>query len=579
MSFRPVLALLGLLLACSSPTAVVDTDTATDAPDAMTDAIAGGADVTATDTPTGDILPGTAAAADAGGPFVAPQACTDGAWSAHAFSAGPYGTHRHELADDFALPMTDGTDWSLKAHWLGCENYLFVPDTIPVSELDSTSIWNNAKDLASLVKKSPKNVHYFFVSLQSAANAQAAIDDMQARVDALLATLSEGDAAFWHEHLHVVATRAQELGNWPGDVLTGHGQIGFGIDRAQRIRGFGLLADVTRQKKALSDAQKWPWEANLAYALNEAVMYNGEQLRADARVGEDALVVPAWQGEVLSQFAEMDVTLTTADKLAGYDTLEIDIDMRCPNPDAPEPGNCGAWDYIAALSVRDENGANVEIARFITSYHRETHWSVDATPMLVYLRKGGTQHLHWEFAPSWNVQPTSTFLSLRFVNRKKGMQPTSVTKLWDGGGFNSKYDVLHPDQIAPIPAGAKKVELWALITGHGSDTGTQCAEFCNHQHVFSVGGKTFTKVHPEAGSSNKCMPNMDKGMTPNQGGTWWFGRGGWCPGMQVDPWVADLAGAITNTTASLTYHGQLGGKTPPDGSANIDGAVWLVVYQ
>ena len=97
--------------------------------------------------------------------------------------------------------------------------------------------------------------------------------------------------------------------------------------------------------------------------------------------------------------------------------------------------------------------------------------------------------------------------------------------------------------------------------------------------MFSVGGKTFKKEHKEAGSSNKCMLNMDKGMVPNQGGTWWFGRGGWCPGMQVDPWVADLAGAITTTTATISYHGQLAGKVPPDGGANIDGAVWLVVYK
>ncbi len=567
MSFRATFCFFALLFACGSPKSAPDesladaaadvADAATDSPDAQVDAADVGSDVTPA--------------------FVTPQSCTDGGWSAQAFSAGPYGTHRHDLADDFTLPLTDGTDWSLKAHWLGCESYLFVPDTIPVSDLDSSSIW--LKDLDNLVKKSPKNVHYFFVSRQSAASAQSAIDDMSARVDAQVAKLAEPDATFWHDHLHVVAKRAQDLDAWPAAVLKGHGAIGFSIDRAQRIRGFGLLADVTRQQQALVDAGKWPWTANLAYAANEAVMFNGEAARADARVGEEALVVPVFKGEVLSQFAETDVTLTTADKLSSYDTLEIEVEMHCPDPEQPEPGNCGAWDYLAWLAVRDENGKDIEIARFITSYHRETHWVVDATPMLVYLRKGGTQHLHWEFAPSWNVQPTSTILSLRFVNRHKGLQPTSVTKLWDGGTFNSKYDTLHPDQNVAIAAGAKKVQLWALITGHGSDSGTQCAEFCNHQHVFSVGGKTYKKVHPEAGSSNKCMPNMANGMTPNQGGTWWFGRGGWCPGMQVDPWVADLAGAITTTTASFTYHGQLANKTPPDGAANIDGAVWLVVYQ
>ncbi len=574
MSIRPGLVACALVLACGSPKAADSTAVADVAPDVPADVTAVAADTTA-GSDESSLDSGTYDS----GVFTAAQACMDGGWSAQPFAAGPYGTHRHDLADDFSLPLTDGSSWSLKANWLGCENYLFVPDTIPVSDLDSTSIWTKDKDLASLVKGSPRNVHYFFVSLQSAGVAPGSISAMQGRVDAYLATLAEPDATWWHDHLHVVATRAQELTGWPHDVLLGHGQIGFGIDRFQRIRGFGLLADVTRQKQALVDANKWPWEANLAYAANEAVMYNGEAARADTRVGEDALVVPVWNGEVLAQMADTDVTLTTADKLAAYDSLEVDVEMRCPNADSIEPNNCGAWDYIANLSVRDDAGKNVEIARFITSYHRETRWTVDATPMLVYLRKGGTQHLHWEFAPSWNTQPTSTFMSLRFVNRNKGLQPTSVTKLWDGGTFNSQYDTLHPDQSVAIAAGAKKVELWALITGHGSDSGTQCAEFCNHQHVFAVGGKTYKKLHPEAGSPNKCMPNMAKGMTPNQGGTWWFGRGGWCPGMQVDPWVADLAGAITTTTASVTYHGQLAGKTPPDGAANIDGAVWLVVYQ
>ena len=578
MSFRPGLVVCALVLACGSPKPADSTAAADVAPDVPADVTAVAADAEA-GPDEGSLDSG----ADDSDVFAPAPACVDGGWSAQPFAAGPYGTHRHDLADDFALPMTDGTTWSLKQNWLGCETYVFVPDTIAVSDVDPTSIWT--KDLNNLVKASPKNVHYFFVSLQSAANAQPSIDAMQTRVDAFLATLADPDAAFWRAHLHVVATRAQELTDWPHAVLTTHGQIGFGIDRFQRIRGFGLLADVTRPIPAQQPPSSWPFKANLAYAANEALMYNGEAARADLRVGETPYVVTAWQGETLAQMADTDVTLTTADKLAGYDTLEIDVDMRCPDADKPEPGNCGAWDYIAYLAVRDDAGNNIEIARFITSYHRETHWTVDATPMLVYLRSGGVKHLHWEFAPSWNTQPTSTYLSLRFVNRNKGMQPTSVTKLWAGGNFDSKYDALHLDQNVAVPAGAKKVELWALITGHGGDSGTGCAEFCNHQHVFSVGGMTFKKLHPEAGSSNKCMPNMSKGMTPNQGGTWWYGRGGWCPGMQVDPWVADLAGAITTTTASLTYHGQFAGKSPPDptpgtsSTANIDGAVWLVVYQ
>ncbi len=565
---RRLFSLMLFCAACSSPAGTAKSTTP-DVADIAAD-VSAPADVVVPDTAPSDVP-----AADI--PTV-PQLCTDGGWPVRAFATGPYGTHRHDIAADFTLPLSDGSDWHFADKFTGCETYVFVPDLLSVSELDKTSIWE--KDLDLLIQRSPRNAHYFFVSQQSADKAQASIDAMTARVMDLLSNLSPEDGQFWHDHLHVVAKRAQDVKDWPGAVLLGHGQIGFGIDRYQRIRGFGMLADVTRQDAALQAAGKWPWKSNLAYAANEPLQYNGDALREDARASDGALVVPLWKGETLEEFAETDVTLTTA--LDTYDTLEIEVEMRCPNADAPEPGNCGAWDYIASLAVRGDDGNNIEIARFITSYHRETHWFVDASPMLVYLKNGGTKHFRWDSAPSWNKQPTSTFLSLRFLNKKKGVMPKQVVKLWDGGAFTSAYDTLHPDRTVDIPAGAKTVEIWALITGHGGDATTHCSEFCNHVHRFTVGGQDFEKKHPEAGTSNLCMPNLDKGMVPNQGGTWWYGRGGWCPGMQVDPWRVDITAKVQpGKTATLSYHGLLAGKTPPDGdgTANIDGAVWLVVYE
>lgn len=510
--------------------------------------------------------------------FEQPAFCVEGGWSARPFAPGPYGVHRHDVAGDFSLPLADGSTWKWSENYLGCESVMFVPDTIAVSDLNKVSIWT--KDLANLLKKSPRNVQWFFVSRMSGADAQSSISAMQDRLTTVLNNLSEADAAHWLTHAHVVAEDAGTLSDWPGEVLQGHGAIGFAIDRFQRIRGAGMLADVSRTNAS----KDWPWDANLAYAAHEPIMYNAEVPRWEARQGEVALIVPAWTGQTIEGFAEMEVTLTTAE-VAKYDSLEIEVEQRCPKADQPEPGNCGAWDYIAWLGVQDGVDAGgkpkwLEVARFITSYHRETHWVVDATPMLPLFQKGGVQRLHWEWAPEWNKQPTITHLNLRFIKRGAVDMPTMVTKLWDGGAFTSQFAAEHPDRTVTIPAGAKRVNLWALITGHGSAEGTQCAEFCNHQHVFGAGGKTWKKEHKEAGSSNKCMANMDKGMTPNQGGTWWFGRGGWCPGMQVDPWVADLTEvAKPGQALTLSYQGLLAGKAPPDGSANIDGAVWLVVYE
>jgi hypothetical protein len=251
----------------------------------------------------------------------------------------------------------------------------------------------------------------------------------------------------------------------------------------------------------------------------------------------------------------------------------------CPDPDKIEFGNCGAWDYLAYLFVKDEAGNNIELARFITSYHRETRWLVDVSPMLVHLKKGGLRTFRWEFAPPWNTQPTATKLSLRLSNKNKGYSPSEATFLFPGGTFNSMYNVAHTPITVPIPVDATHVELVAIITGHGAETG-QCSEFCNHQHVFKVNGVEHKKDHLEAGTSNKCMEHIENGMVPNQGGTWWFGRGGWCPGEQVTPWVVDVTAEVTpGQDATIEYEGLYKNLQPPDSAGNIAMVSYLVVYK
>jgi hypothetical protein len=501
------------------------------------------------------------------------------------FAQGPYGTHRGDVADDLTVPLVDGSMWNLKANWSGCENYVFVPDNQPVSETDPTSVWESDKDLAALVKASPKNTQYFFVSKKSAAAADTATKAMQARIDALLKKLKAPDDAHWRDRLHVVATRAADLGGWLTTIFSKNGGLGFSIDRAQRIRGIGYFSDVARYDAALNQAGKWPFKSNLAYAANEPAYLNAQndlQAKIDA---DGATVVELFKGETLQEFAETDVMLPSAQEMAKFDTLTIEVTQMCPDPDKVEIGNCGAWDYIASLGIGEgDNGdggpaVNTEIARFITSYHRETHWLVDATPFLAKMKDGGSRHFRWDFAPSWNVQPTGTKLALRFSNQKKGYAPKSITPLYTGGDFGSAYNTPHMPIDVPISATAKRVELFAIITGHGSGT-SQCSEFCNHQHEFTVAGHMHKKDYPMAGTNAGCVPELANGMTPNQAGTWWFGRGGWCPGRQVDPFVVDVTGEVTlGANATVSYRGLFNGNDPPDGAGNIDLVSYIVVYE
>ncbi len=581
--------LLALAAGCGSSDAAGRADVASsldaaaaDAETGVPDASADGPDVTAPGADADAAAADAAAdadAADADAP-APPTLCPDGQ-PVRPFSTAQGGVTRHDLAGDFTFERTDGTTWRLSEHWTGCDTYVFIPDSIPRTQLDPTSVW--ARDLPGLLAASPGNVHYVFISRaatdEAAATAAAAMADRF--IDAVI-DMPADKGAFWLAHLHVTSRRAGTSGSWLQTVLSeGVGAAGFAIDRTQHLRGLGSLADVTRTDQAASAAGAWPFQANLAYAANEARYLNAEAAQDYALEIEPATHIVAWDGEVLAELAETEITLPTAAEMAGYDTLYIEVDLRCPDPTLPEPGNCGAWDYLAHLYLLGaaDGDERVELGRFITSYHRETRWASDVSPMLAHLRVGGPQKLRWEFAPSWNPQPTWTRLALRLSKRGKGRVPRDAVPLYFGGAFGEGYNASFAPIEVPIPADATRVELYAVITGHGAET-AQCAEFCNHAHEFTVNGETWTKTHPAVGLVTGCMPELVNRMVPNQYGTWWYGRGGWCPGQQVTPWIVDLTEAAPpGTTATVTYRGLLNGAPPPDNAGNIVMTSYLVIYR
>lgn len=521
---------------------------------------------------------------------------------------GPYGVTRDQRADDFTLTDQNGP-WSLEQRWSGCESYVFLTDTTPVSPLDKTSLW--ASDLDALLSTSSSNgadnVHYFFISNRPGTDAAAkSIMLLQGQLKAALAQFPDGDKpgqkGWWSAHLHFVQGSASQLNNWVGDALRKQaiGFTGFAIDRFQRLRALGNFADVQRFDMSLQAAGQWPWQNNLAYAAYPAIYFNYEAARQKAIDAEQAkAVLTVFDNEMIQGTKEKDVTFPDAATMATFDRFEIDLTMNCPSAATPEEanGNCGAWDYLAGLSFavpsqdsgRDggisgpDGGAPpvqwAEAARFITTYHRAGRFTVDATHFLPYLAAGGKQHLSLNVANSY-----VTTLVFRLWNSNSGLHPTHAEWLYGGGGFDPNYDPAHKTPVlVPIPAGAKKVELRAIITGHGGATKYNCAEFCDHQHLFTINGKTYTKDFPEAGANGDdegCLKKINQGAIPNQSGTWWFGRGGWCPGMQVDPWVVDVTPDVTpGKTATISYQGLFMNKPPTQGYGNIVMSSWLVIWE
>ena len=129
-----------------------------------------------------------------------------------------------------------------------------------------------------------------------------------------------------------------------------------------------------------------------------------------------------------------------------------------PADDASDTGSVEESDTgeIEEEEVEDDpppTGRWLEMGRFITTYHRESRWVVDASHALAWLQEGGERTVRYEWAPSWNVQPTGVTTRFRFSNRDKGTTPTSHADLFTGGGFNIAYNDREPIEVA-IPADA-----------------------------------------------------------------------------------------------------------------------------
>ena len=497
------------------------------------------------------------------------------------FDTGAGGIDSRSLAGDFTVPTLDG-DWSLKASWTGCDSYVFVNYNAGITQ--SKQMWKS--DVSFLLAASPTNVHYFFLSnAGDDAAAAADVTAMKVRVDAAVATMSGEDQAAWAARFHYVTKGARNLNNWISQMIAKRttamaATLAFGIDRLQKIREVGLLSPVT-------GAAGTPWEMDfLAY---EVRYYNFEWKREQALRAEKApKIIHVLDGTQTDQI--VDVAFPDAATMAGYDTMELDMGMWCKDH---LENNCAEWDYIQDLVLCDKDSGPapdggglpcnnpVIIGRFITTYHREGRWVVDVSPLLAYLKDGGTRRLHY------NSQYLNQ-LDIRLSNAQKGGHPDTATPLWNGEwGFGKDYNKNFMPIQVPIPANATRVQLMAFISGHGfGQDRANCAEFCDHEHHFKVNGTDYLKDFPEASTEDGCINHIEDGTIPNQYGTWPFGRGGWCPGLEVHPFVADVTDKVTpGQVATIDYSATFMGAPYVPVPANNGGfgalirlQSWLVVW-
>jgi hypothetical protein len=220
-------------------------------------------------------------------------------------------------------------------------------------------------------------------------------------------------------------------------------------------------------------------------------------------------------------------------------------------------------------------GCGTEIGRWITTYHREGRWVYDISAMIPLLADGGSQTFRYD-----TDGPYEVLVDLRFSNQGKAERPQVTTYLFSGGTMNSTYNDTREPVEVEIPEGATKVELATVISQHGSDANS-CGEFCDLCHHFTVNGDEENEVvrcFPEASTAEDCMERVDEGTVPNQYGTWWYGRAGWCPGKEVPTVMHDITDQVTaGQTASITYRGLTTRGEAYTGSATIRMRSSLVV--
>ena len=261
--------------------------------------------------------------------------------------------------------------------------------------------------------------------------------------------------------------------------------------------------------------------------------------------------------------------------------MEVDFRLDCPGS---RDEDCSVWDHCLTLTTQcsdgsgsshpvltgEPGGAPTELWRGITAFKRRTgQWITDVTPLFGLLTSsncsftmqvGGetwvTGHLRLRFSQGGSDGPTT--LPFAFYHCDWENPSTS----FKGPDYNANRTLL-----VSAPEGAVRAQVVAIISGHGN------CEFQPTSHHFVVNGQDFNTsaiAHDMfilAGSSLGCTMQVPQGSVPNEHGTWYYGRNGWCDGMDVKPLVWDVSEAALGAgpTFNLTYFAlsyNVGGSNP-----------------
>jgi len=211
-------------------------------------------------------------------------------------------------------------------------------------------------------------------------------------------------------------------------------------------------------------------------------------------------------------------------------TMQLDMSLGCAGKNDI---TCPAWDRSLQLLVKcGDNSQYLELGRWITPFKRGVgRWLTDVTPLIPLLDESECM---FQFAINKSGggvdDPWRPSATLHFINYNSSpVKPFAIIPLFNGGSFNTVYNDAYQAVAFTPPAGTVKVEVYAVITGHGCDTDC-CCEFCPTTHNFelTIGSTNSTsqisRTFYNAGTPMGCANRVNDGVEPNEYGTWlWAG--------------------------------------------------------
>ncbi|XP_028672880.1 uncharacterized protein si:dkey-256h2.1 [Erpetoichthys calabaricus] len=329
----------------------------------------------------------------------------------------------------------------------------------------------------------------------------------------------------------------------------------FGIDRRGRLAEMGWLLFPTFRFLAWQ-AQWFDYFENLEEELEQSFM-------------KQFHIVNVFNNTVMQGEAGAIATVELPKDLKSFDILELDASLSCPGS---RDETCAHWDHTVQLFVCCNPLSpycNLELGRWITPFRRRIgRWLTDVSPLIPLLDSTNCTFT-MKTAP-W-AMPWKPSLNIRMGKRKKvaadgfysNLIPFKLQLLFEGGTFDKNYNKHYQPISFSIPPLTKKVELYAVITGHGSDE-NDCCEFCVTSHHFVINSKfNISKVFDNAGTPFGCAEKVPEGVVPNERGTWLYGRAGWCDGQDVAPWRTDITDQVDMMGDNIIlYFGWYNGTDP-----------------